>query len=427
VRCLAKYKVVEVPQKAWHGDTRLRLRFPDGWEVTECRMEGHNSRPLTDGEIRKAFANPIGSDTIANLAKGKKDVVIIVSDLQRPDPASRVVPFVLEELKKGGVPDAHIRFVTGLGTHPPLKREEAIKKVGEDMAEKYPIYNHNVYEYFTDLGKTKYGTPVKVNREVMECDLKIGIGGLIPHPQAGYSGGGKCILPAVSSFETIYYNHMEIGGYGRTDRTPDPRTGMGKIRENVVRFDMEEAARMAGLDVKVDMILNNRRQAIGVFVGDLVAEHREGVKMARKVYTTKPVMNADIVVTNAYPKDNQARGALWAANASVAEGGDAVLIAQSPEGAAYIGWTQRFGTKYGAKGWIPPTGGAVPKARKLLVYSEYLYRTDAIGQYGRPDTVSWHKTWDGVIEELKARHGDGARVAVYPYAWLQAPPYPEDW
>ena len=76
--------IVNVPQMPWYGDTKLALEFPDSWQVTTCQMGGQDSPKIGDKEMRAAFANPIGTPRIAELAKGKKDVVILFDDLTRP-------------------------------------------------------------------------------------------------------------------------------------------------------------------------------------------------------------------------------------------------------------------------------------------------------------------------------------------------------
>ena len=59
-----------VPIKAWHGDDPLELSFPKSWNVVTCKMNGHDAPKLDETALRKAFANPIGTKTIAELAAG---------------------------------------------------------------------------------------------------------------------------------------------------------------------------------------------------------------------------------------------------------------------------------------------------------------------------------------------------------------------
>ena len=121
---------------------------------------------------------------------------------------------------------------------------------------RFPVYNHNAFGNCTHVGKTKtYGTEVYVNEEVMKCDLKIAIGSVVPHPMNGFGGGGKIILPGVTSFETTRQNHES---FYETARQPREHriVGMGIFEENPMRMDIEEAARLAGLDVMINCLIN---------------------------------------------------------------------------------------------------------------------------------------------------------------------------
>ncbi len=199
--------IVNVPQMPWYGDTELALEFPDSWDVTTCRMNGQDTPKIGDQEIRAAFDNPIGTPRIAELARGKKDVVILFDDLTRPTRTAELVPYVLEELREGGIRDENIRFISALGAHGVMRLMDYVQKLGLDVVQKYPVYNHNPYENCTYLGKTAHGIEVSVNSEFMACDLKIALGGLVPHPTAGFGGGGKMVLPGVCSIDTILANH----------------------------------------------------------------------------------------------------------------------------------------------------------------------------------------------------------------------------
>lgn len=132
-------------------------------------MAGHDLEPIDDERIRFSFAHPIGTRTIHELARGRKEVVIIFDDLDRPTPVSRVLPFILEELRTGGIGEDHVSFVCALGAHRPRCYQELEKKLGPAILERFCVFNHNVHEHFADLGRTNRGTPVKINRGVMDC------------------------------------------------------------------------------------------------------------------------------------------------------------------------------------------------------------------------------------------------------------------
>jgi len=61
--------------------------------------------------VREALDHPIGSPRLSELAKGKKNVVVIPSDHTRPVPSKVIMPLMLEEIRKGN-PQAHITILS---------------------------------------------------------------------------------------------------------------------------------------------------------------------------------------------------------------------------------------------------------------------------------------------------------------------------
>jgi len=405
-----KSKRVRVPQMAWYGDTELELYFPDSWEVIPCYMRGHNAPPLNEDKIRKAFHNPIGSKTIRELAKGKKEVAILFDDMTRPTPTSLLIPYVLEELAAGGIPDDNVRFIAAIGAHGSMNGIDFRKKLGDDVMGRFLVYNHNPYENCTPLGVSSRGTPISVNSEFMSCDLKIGIGCIVPHQMSGFGGGAKIVLPGIASMDTIDANHARLCLF--------PTAGICRYEDNVLEQDIIEAVRMAGLDVKIDAILNLKREITALFVGDPVEEHKEGVKLAREHYATDMVRDCDIVVANCYSKANEACLAPPIASPLLSSnGGDMVLTVVTPEGQITHYFYRSFGRKFGGRGWVPKTG--LPNnTKRLTIMAPYSDRvgSDWIAPY---NSINWAKSWEEVIQELKVRYGNKAKVAVIPDATVQ--------
>jgi nickel-dependent lactate racemase len=406
---------VKIPVMPFYGDTEMELEFPSSWHVDVCKMEGHDTRALTDEEIRQAFAKPIGTKPISELAKGRKEVVILFDDLARGTPASVIVPYVLEELASAGITDEHIRFIAAVGAHGAMNGIELTKKLGEDVMRRFCVYNHNPYENCMPLGMTYRGTPVAINGEFMACDLKIGIGSIVPHP-FGFGGGCKIILPGVASIETINGNHARL--------TLSPTTRMGNFETNVMMQDIVETARMVRLEVKIDCIMNMKREITALFVGDPVAEHLEGIKLAREHYATPLVNDCDVVVANCYMKANE--HALSKAIASPLlkkSGGDMVVISVYPAGQIVHYFGRTFGKNLSGRGYNLPgfEGGRldVPlNARSLTLMTPYPDRTGAdwLAPY---HVINYANDWDEVLDFLKRRNGERTKVAVIPDATIQ--------
>jgi nickel-dependent lactate racemase len=122
-------------------------------------MSGYKLPALSESDIQVAFENPIGTPRIRDLAIGKQRVVILFDDLARPTPTYTILPFVIQELKAGGIGDEQISLVCAYGCHRPLTRDEMIKKLGREIVEKYPVFNHNLYEHHKKIGTTSMGRP----------------------------------------------------------------------------------------------------------------------------------------------------------------------------------------------------------------------------------------------------------------------------
>jgi nickel-dependent lactate racemase len=409
--------MIRILTNAWYGDEGMELQFPEGWEVQESRMAGHDTPPLGEERILECLQKPLGTLSLKEMAIGKKQVVIIFDDLARPSPTSKIVSHIVDELYEAGVRDHQIRFVAAYGTHSAMRQEDLVKKLGKDVVTHFHIYNHNPYENLIDVGTTSSGIRVSINREVMECDLKIGIGTLTPHEGAGFSGGAKIILPGVAGIDTVYQHHSRFPGPGADSST---KKNSLSIDGNPFRKDIEEAARMAGLDFNIDLVVNNRREIIGVFAGDFILQHGAGSKYAESVYASPIARECDIVVANAYPMENQMKRSIWPARVSLRKGGVFVVVSQSGGGPILHNLSGRFGTHYGGKLWRTPPKPLLPGAERVLICSSHISRNE-LDDWGSPDETLLCRTWEEVLDQLTAAYPKKARVAVYPYAPIQIP------
>jgi nickel-dependent lactate racemase len=417
-----KMSTIEVPTLLWHGTKNIALDFPSTWSVTKYEMRGAHLPSMTTEALQAALQQPIHSLQLGKLARERSEVAIVIDDMTRPTRPYLVLPYILRELQANGISRDHIRFIIGLGAHGTIYRRDYVKKLGEDVVDEYAVWNHNVFGNHEYLGETALGTPVEINAEFMACDLKIAIGGIVPHPLTGFGGGAKIITPGISSLKTINHNHIDVGLSGPKG-TPHHTIGWGKNKNNIMMQDNEEIAMHAGLDIKIDMVFNAAAQPAGLFAGEVTAEFREGVEMAKSVYATENPSDVDIVVANNYFKSNEASLALGIAGETVREGGTIVLITFNPEGQV---------PHYSVGKWGKAVGGALfnqrqrigmkPRYGNLIIYSPHKQRDPTL-PIGDPESQKWVKTWKEVIEELQNLHPSNPTVAVFPTAEVQRPPW----
>ena len=314
---------VQLRTKAWFGDEPLSISFPPAWKIVEV---GPRDAPaLSDTAMREKLNQPIGCPPLREIAKGKTRCVIIVDDLTRPTPAADLLPSIIAEIRQAGLSEGAVTILLAGGTHPPASAQDMAKKAGANISPGVRVMAHDSRGALVDLGTSPAGLPIRINRMVMECDLKIGVGCIYPHPIAGFSGGAKIVLPAVCGVETTRMMHDYLRG---------SRTRGGSIHTEL-RQDMIAVARKAGLDFIANVTLNRRREISGLFAGDMVKAHEEGIRAAQRMYAVPVVPDADIVVADMYPFDTswqfaQDRG-MWPVECAGSEA-SRVVIAACPLG-----------------------------------------------------------------------------------------------
>ena len=215
------------------------------------------------------------------------------------------------------------------------------------------------------------------------------------------------ILPGVASVETIVANRT----------LPCDETAKTNYDKNPLRLDMEEAAKLAGLDVSIDCIVNLWGDTVAIFAGALSPAHSAAVLEAKAHYVTPRAVEKNVVITNTYAKVNEAVvGALFAFPSVSHKGGDVVLVCNAPQGQVvhYLvgSWGRTIGGKLMKQFKIPP------HINHLIVYCKYP-DIAGLGYFERSDKILYMKTWDDVLRVLQEFHGDNATVAVHPNADIQ--------
>jgi nickel-dependent lactate racemase len=379
-------------------------------------MAGYKRPPLGPVEIRRAVKQPIGMPPLREYARGKREAVIIFDDMARVTRVAEIVPHILEELAAAGIADNQIRFIAACGCHQAMTRIDFAKKLGEDVMERFPVYNHAPYGKSVYAGTTTSGIKVRINAEVMKCDLKIGIGSIVPHIMAGFGGGSKIILPGVAAYGTIVAMHAPRVS-SETEGIKNTITGMGVYENNPRHRVINEVAEMVGLDMKIDAVVNAWGETAAIFAGAPVPAYAAALEEAVKHYLTPAAKDKDIVIANTYAKANEAISGLLVAFPSINNrGGDVVLVANAPEGQITHYLVGPFGNDIG--GPLQLRMKAPSNVNRLIIFSEY---PELSGKNYLEDTdkvVLVHK-WDDVLKLLQENHRSGAKVAVYPNSDIQ--------
>jgi len=327
-----------------YGRQGLEVELPEQAQVLLPERVPALARPQE--AVRQALRQPIGSPPLAELVRPAHRVAIVFSDITRPTPNHILLPAILAELATRGVPEENVALINATGMHRPNTHEELIAMLGQEVVNRYRIIQHDARDKRQQvfLSKNERGAEIWINGNYMRADLRVLTGFVEPHLFAGYSGGGKAVLPGIAGTEIIMSNH---GG----PMLAHPRATWCQTEGNPV---FEEARRVALATQPafiVNVTLNERKEVTGVFAGEMVQAHDAGIAFAERAYLKPLSQRYDIVVaTNmGYPADinlYQSVKGMSVAGQAVKEGGAIVLATECADGlgqahyAEMLAWRQ---------------------------------------------------------------------------------------
>lgn len=326
-----------------YGKTEVCARIPTQNLLGSIEPKEKSSAPDPRAEVERALKEPIGSKRLSEIVKPEHKVAIVVDDATRPAPSRLLVLSILDEVNGAGVKDEQVTVIFGCGTHRAVTSDEAVRLLGEDVLNRVKAISHDCRaQDLVYAGTTqKHGNEVYLNRVFAEADVKILTGDIGFHYYAGYGGGRKSILPAVSGEETIKHNHAMI---------LDSNAKTGILNGNPVHEDMVEAAKLAKVDFILNVVANSKGEIVKAFAGDLEQAFNEGVKLVDEMYRVSVDRKADIVIVSSggSPADVnlfQAYKGVDSALEVVKRGGVIVLVAECPEGhgnQVFYDWMVKF-------------------------------------------------------------------------------------
>lgn len=426
---------LELPQSP---HARRGVAIPAAWLGPIVYPPAAIPAPAAPALIAAALGQPIGRPPLTELVISGQTVAILVDDYTRKTPAHLLLPPLLAQLQAGGVARQDICIVIALGTHRPMTATEITAKLGADVAGQYRVVNRPATDdaALVYLGEAAGGIPAWVNRAVAEADVRIGLGMITPHMEAGFSGGAKIVLPGVCGAITVNAFHtasayIEANQLGRVD---------APLRRHLEQFVAERVP----LDFIVNVIPTLSGEVYQCVAGHPIEAHRVGVGYAQAVFGATVRRRYPVVVANCYPYDLdlwQSVKGMWAGDLLTADGGTLIAVTAAPEGNSsyphvphYIGRDPaevlaqiESGALTGLEAIQAATGVMVRRrlARlKLALVSSGLTPADARSM-GVPHFATVEAAVKAAVLALPpaARHGC---VAVLPHGGLVLPVVPEE-
>jgi len=408
-----------------YGEAGLDLEFPETPNFVGV-LYPHEAEvlPVPEEAVRQSLLAPIESPPLQELARGKKDAVIVISDITRPVPNALLLPIIIGQLEAAGMPGDKITILVATGIHRPNEGAELERLVGKQIASSYRIINH--FSKNDDdvqlVGQIGDGVPALVNKHYLAADLKILTGFIEPHMWAGFSGGRKSILPGISSVKTLEFMHGP-------EMVAHPQTRYGVLEGNPFHEAGLQIMAKAGADFIVNVTLDTSKQLTGVFSGHPVKAHLEGVDfLSRHCVQTLDAPLDFVVTTNAgAPLDcnlyQTSKGISGVAGAT-RDGGVILIATECLEGFGseeyravfeHATTPEAFIDKLMKKEFFLPDQWCAQETYQVMLKNEIWVHTHGIdAETLRRFHFQPVADLSAAIAKLLARFGQGARWAIVP-------------
>ncbi len=313
-----------------YGEKHIAADIPDA-TLKAVIKNSIDSMPVQgEDAVVQAMKAPIGQLHLSELARGKKNIVIIASDHTRPVPSKAIIPHMLSQIRTGN-PNANITILIATGCHRGTTRSELLDKFGEDIVNNENIVVHDCIrdDMLEQIAVLPSGGKLVINKLAAQADLLLAEGFIEPHFFAGFSGGRKSVLPGIAARQTVHYNHC-------AEFINHPNARCGVLNGNPIHTDMLFAAKAAKLAYIVNVVINSKKKIIAAFAGDAQKAHEAGCDFLRKIARSEP-KRADIVIStnNGYPLDQniyQAVKGMATAEATVNKDGVIIMVARCQDG-----------------------------------------------------------------------------------------------
>lgn len=316
-----------------YGKESIEIELPPDLASKATILNAKHGQALIDplSEICEKLEHPAGTRSLTSLAKEAGSACVVVSDITRPVPNKILIPPVLETLTRSGVSKDAITILIATGLHRTNNRDDMLELLGQEIVDGFNIISHDCWqdENLSPVCELEKGYSVKLNQQYLKADLKILTGLIEPHPVAGFSGGGKSVLPGVAGFDSMRLLHS----FAMMD---NPANSTGKIDGSLFRKYINKVCEIAGVSFLINVTINNKRQISGVFTGDFQQAFEQGVAEFSKTAVVLEE-SADFVIVSAggYPLDAQAEQCgkgLHEASRVLKAGGNVLWIAECSKG-----------------------------------------------------------------------------------------------
>jgi nickel-dependent lactate racemase len=318
-----------------YGSGTLCAELPNDWKPHYLRIAPTPAGRSEDAVIDAILAAPFGPSLPAFL-NPDLPLLIIVPDNTRRCRTAAFLPRLLAIAHDAGIPRERVCILFATGTHAPQSESEKRELLGEFVYDRYCVREHDAHDEDAciEVGVTRFGTPVRINRLLAEAKQVVATGTIVHHYFAGFGGGAKLFVPGVSAYSTAVANHRRtITAEGRFH----PGCSDGAVEGNPVIEDILDTQRFMPPHWYFAALLDDHGRLADGVCGDMGLAHAEGCRRvdARFRHPVDALADLTIVSAGGHPKDInfiQAHKALHHASYATRTGSCIICLAQCRDG-----------------------------------------------------------------------------------------------
>lgn len=323
------------------------LRLPYGRDAVTADLRGLRCRLIAPSAPRAtepaaalagtALDRPLGAPPLAELAGGRRRVVVLVPDATRRAALPEVLPVVLERLGRGGVPASSVTVLVATGTHPAAGPEALAALIGP-LPDGVRVLQHDSRDQaaLSRAGVTPTGLEVKLHTLVMEADLLLAVSTVAHHYFAGFGGGPKLVFPGAAGYEEIQANHSRVIDLAARPPRRHPACEPGILEGNPVAEEIAAAAALRPPDLALLQVAGSDGKAVWMTAGRMEEAFPLACEKARAWYEVEAgPFDRLVVAAGGFPSDAtliQAHKALDAACRFALPDAEVVFVASCEDG-----------------------------------------------------------------------------------------------
>jgi lactate racemase len=292
---------------------------------------------LSDAEIGEVFDNPFDAKTLEEIINPSETVLIVVPDATRASACGQIVNLLVRRLIANGTMPFDIRIIFAVGIHRQPTEAEKKELLTPFIFQRIKHLDHNPRDLvqLVKLGFTKRGTPIELNRALLEHEHVITVGSINWHYFAGFGGGRKLICPGLASSRTINETHKLAFDFDTKNRREG--VGIGMSEGNAVHEEFIEIVSKINPSFSINSITNGNNEATKIFCGNWKTSHEAACQYFADNYSIEVAEKREVVIVSCggFPHDLniiQAHKALENASNVCEENGTIIWLAECTEG-----------------------------------------------------------------------------------------------